>query len=81
MVITWVYFFYIQLSELIFTTQGVKEIKWITSYNTTIINSMSNETTDVTRKPDNMTKMECGCSWTVCTQWRDMNRAMTSKTA
>jgi len=25
MVITWVYFFYIQLSELIFTAQGVEE--------------------------------------------------------
>jgi len=22
-----------------------------------------------------MTKMECGCSWTVCEQWRDTNRA------
>jgi len=26
-----------------------------------------------------MTTTECGCSWTVCAQWRDMNRAMTSK--
>ena len=28
-----------------------------------------------------MTKTECGCSWTVYAQWRDMNRTMTSKTA
>jgi hypothetical protein len=28
-----------------------RKVKWITSYNTTIINSMSNETTDVTRNP------------------------------
>jgi hypothetical protein len=72
MVITWVYFFYIQLYR---TYLHSRKVKWITSYNTTIIKSTSNETTDVTRNPtsiveegspDNMTKTECGCSWTVC---------------
>jgi len=65
-----------------------RKIKWITSDNTTIISTacrMKRRTWQeillVLSARKEAPKTECGCSRKVWAQWRDMNRAMTSKTA